>query len=156
MRAVVQRVAQASVSGGGKTESIERGLCVLVGITSNDTNSDLDIIVKKLLNLKLFPDGDGDGKGSAWKKSVAEIQGDVLFVSQFTLHAVYKGNKPSFHRSMAPTDAEKMFYNLVERFKTDHSPDNVKACVFGSYMNVSLVNDGPVTVILDSEQPKGG
>mmetsp|Transcript_20055 Transcript_20055/g.80345 ORF Transcript_20055/g.80345 Transcript_20055/m.80345 type:complete len:154 (-) Transcript_20055:3282-3743(-) len=153
MRAVVQRVAQATVTGGGATASIDRGLCVLLGITTDDTSEDSNYIVKKLLNLKIFPD---DGESSGWKKSVLDVRGEILMVSQFTLHAVYKGMKPSFHRSMAPADAEHMFLETVAQLKANYEQDRVAHCVFGSYMNVSLVNDGPVTLILDSREPKGG
>jgi len=109
--------------------------------------------IKKLLNLKIFP---SDNESSGWKKSVLDVGGEILVVSQFTLHAVYKGTKPSFHRSMAPTDAELIFQEAVAQLKANYSQDRVAQCVFGSYMNVSLVNDGPVTLILDSRQPKGG
>lgn len=77
-------------------------------------------------------------------------------VSQFTLHAVYKGSKASFHRAMPGTESEAMFYGLAAELKRQYSPSAVKECVFGSMMNVSLVNVGPVTLIIDSKQPKGG
>jgi len=108
--------------------------------------------VRKILALKVFEDPE---TSSPWKSGVVDIGGEVLFVSQFTLHAVLKsGAKPSFHRAMAPESARGMFGEAVEMARGDYNPDAVKACVFGSMMNVSLVNEGPVTIILDSKEKK--
>ncbi|OSX74766.1 hypothetical protein BU14_0268s0007 [Porphyra umbilicalis] len=170
MRAVVQRVAQASVTGGGKTAAIGKGLCVLVGITHDDTKDDSDYLIKKLLSLRLFGSDSGPDRSDPvpdvveekapstqrWTSSVVDIQGEILLVSQFTLHAVYKGSKASFHRAMPGAESEAMFYGMSERLRQQYNVEAVKDCVFGSDMNVSLVNVGPVTLILDSKQPKGG
>ncbi|KAK1863195.1 hypothetical protein I4F81_005756 [Pyropia yezoensis] len=171
MRAVVQRVAQASVTGGGKTAAIGKGLCVLVGFAQDDAAADVDHVIKKLLSLRVFDralapgqdgvDADGDAAGRTpsaqrWASNVVDIQGEILLVSQFTLHAVYKGSKASFHRAMPGSESEAMFYGLAAELQKQYSPAAVKACVFGSMMNVNLVNEGPVTLIIDSKQPKGG
>ena len=176
MRAVIQRVAQASVccSGSG-TSSIERGLCILLGIESTDSNTDSQTLINKILDLKLFPssnennnnnsnsDDNQNGAGESsngttkrWARSVRDIEGEVLVISQFTLHATYKGKKPSFHRAMGPEKARGMFYEFVEQMRKEYVVEKVKNCVFGSYMSVELVNDGPVTVIVDTKNLRGG
>lgn len=151
---------------------------MLVGFAQDDAAADVDHVIKKLLSLRVFDgattahgggggvaDGGGDGHGDAagrtppaqrWASSVVDSQGEILLVSQFTLHAVYKGSKASFHRAMPGTESEAMFYGLAAELKRQYSPSAVKECVFGSMMNVSLVNVGPVTLIIDSKQPKGG
>ncbi|KAA8499508.1 D-tyrosyl-tRNA(Tyr) deacylase [Porphyridium purpureum] len=183
MRLVVQRVAQASVtchnvasgagsggSGGGRTESIAHGVMCLVGIEKEDTQEDAAFCAQRLLQLRLFHHsepqapsvdtdvGDSDGGGSPvrWVGRIEDVEGEILFVSQFTLHAVYKGGRPSFHRAMPPAQSEAFFYDFVESVRAAYVPQRVKCCVFGSYMNVSLVNSGPVTMIIDSRNPKGG
>mmetsp|Transcript_8108 Transcript_8108/g.21451 ORF Transcript_8108/g.21451 Transcript_8108/m.21451 type:complete len:176 (-) Transcript_8108:943-1470(-) len=175
MRLVIQRVAQASVTGGGRTDAIGRGLLVLVGVEDGDTRDDAQFVIGKMLKLKLFPSppapptegaqerqnegsiGESANGGSRWAQSVVEAGFEVLLVSQFTLHAVFKGARPSFHRAMAPSSSKEMFERLVEDTRAQlGDPARVKCCVFGSYMNVALVNDGPVTLIVDSRNPKGG
>ena len=135
---------------------------MFIGIASDDTKADADFIIRRILDVRLFPDLEpGQTADSArqarWAKSVAELSAEVLLVSQFTLHAVFKSNRSlSFHRSMVPNEAECLFYDLCESMRAAHqAPHLVKNCVFGSYMNVALVNDGPVTVLVDSKHPKG-
>mmetsp|Transcript_13310 Transcript_13310/g.23903 ORF Transcript_13310/g.23903 Transcript_13310/m.23903 type:complete len:161 (-) Transcript_13310:759-1241(-) len=157
MRLVVQRVAQASVTGGGETSSIGRGLLVLVGMESTDTSIDSEFCLKKLIQLKLFPensnsnDTESDKKSNRWSKNVVDLGLEILLVSQFTLYAVYKGSKPSFHKAMNPEISNPFYYKFVDDVRSQYIPERVKTCVFGSYMNVSLVNDGPVTLIIDSK-----
>eukprot|EP00871_Galdieria_phlegrea_P002252 jgi/Galph1/3027/GphlegSOOS_G1685.1 len=152
MRAVIQRVSQASVSGGGKVASIQQGFCILLGIAVTDTEEDLDVIVQKTLQLRAFPDEKDEER---WKRNVMDVQGEILLVSQFTLHAAYKSNgRVSFHRSLEPEKSREMFNLAVEKFQKRYRENAVKVCVFGSYMNVSLVNEGPVTFIIDSKDPK--
>ncbi len=137
MRAVVQRVSQASVTGGGKTAEIGRGLCVLVGFESSDTEKERDALLAQLFKLKIFPAPDG---GKPWSAGVRDIEdGGVLLVSQFTLTAALKSGKPSFHRAMGPEPAREMWSRLVEEAEKVH-PNNVQSCVFGSMMHVHLVN----------------
>lgn len=137
MRAVVQRVSQASVTGGGRTAEIGRGLCVLVGFESSDTEKERDALITQLLKLKIFPAADS---GKPWSAGVRDIEdGRVLLVSQFTLNAALKSGKPSFHRAMAPEPAQQMWSQFVEEAEKAH-PNGVQSCVFGSMMHVHLVN----------------
>ncbi|KAL8032504.1 hypothetical protein ABFX02_13G100500 [Erythranthe guttata] len=148
MRAVVQRVASASVEVEGRTVSaIGPGLLVLVGLHETDVESDAEYICRKVLNMRLFPN---DNTGKTWDQNVMQRNYEVLLVSQFTLYGVLKGNKPDFHVAMPP-DAAKTFYaSLVEKFQKSYRIDAVKDGVFGAMMKVNLVNDGPVTLQLDS------
>jgi D-tyrosyl-tRNA(Tyr) deacylase len=129
------------------------GLCVLLGIAAEDTEEDLEYIVQKTLQIKAFS---GEAEEERWKRSVVDIHGEILLVSQFTLHAAFKNQgKVSFHRSMSPERSRELFQLAIDKFQEKYKPNAVRACVFGSYMNVSLVNDGPVTFLLDSKNPKG-
>ncbi|XP_078174893.1 D-Tyr-tRNA(Tyr) deacylase family protein isoform X2 [Carex rostrata] len=148
MRAVVQRVLSASVEVEGRIVSeIGPGLLVLVGIHESDTDSDADYICRKVLNMRLFPN---DNTGKAWDQSVVQRNYGVLLVSQFTLYGVLKGNKPDFHVAMPPQKAKPFYASLVEKFQKAYSNEVVKDGIFGAMMKVNLVNDGPVTMQLDS------
>ena len=149
MRAVIQRVNRASVSVAGEiTGSIERGLCLLIGITHADTQDDLNYIVDKTLNMRIFAEESGD---SGFDQSVQDVAGGILLVSQFTLYAsTRKGRRPSFTDAARPGQAEPMFNELVESFKMN-SGLRVETGVFGASMQVETENAGPVTIILDSE-----
>jgi len=146
MRAVIQRVTEASVSIDGETISrIGHGLLVLLGVEEIDDASDVDWLAGKLARMRIF--GDAEGKMNL---SVAETGGEVLVVSQFTLHAsTRKGNWPSFIRAGAPEHSEPLyeaFCAAVER----ETGRPVKRGVFGGEMRVALINDGPVTIVIDS------
>tara|TARA_B110000196_G_scaffold73746_1_gene63296 strand:+ start:270 stop:743 length:474 start_codon:yes stop_codon:yes gene_type:complete len=149
MRAVIQRVNRASVSVAGQTTgSIERGLCLLIGITHDDTQDDLKYIVEKTLNMRIFPEESGN---SGFDQSVQDIAGGILLVSQFTLYAnTRKGRRPGFTDAARPEQAEQMFNDLFESFKINSSL-RVETGVFGASMQVEIENAGPVTIILDSE-----
>lgn len=148
MRCVVQRAAQASVTGGGRTASIGNGLCVLVGIAAGDEEADARKMLGDLLGLKIFAE---DGlQGQRWTKNVASSGGDILLVPQFTLYARLKSGRPSFHRAMPPADAGPFFQTFVASLREAHSTGSVECGMFGEYMEVSLVNSGPVTIILDT------
>ncbi|XP_031473955.1 uncharacterized protein LOC116246293 [Nymphaea colorata] len=152
MRAIVQRVASARVEVEGRTVSeIGPGLLVLVGIHENDGEGDAEYICRKVLNMRIFPN---EKTGKAWDQSVMQRNSGVLLVSQFTLYGVLKGNKPDFHVAMPPQKAETFYASLVDRFRRSYSPDCVKDGVFGAKMKVDLVNDGPVTLQLDSAKPE--
>ncbi|XP_044460787.1 D-aminoacyl-tRNA deacylase isoform X2 [Mangifera indica] len=145
MRAVVQRVTSASVEADGRIVSeIGPGLLVLVGLHESDTDSDADYICRKVLNMRLFPN-ENTGKGWDFNKNY-----EVLLVSQFTLYGILKGNKPDFHVAMPPQKARPFYDSLVEKFRKTYNVDAVKDGVFGAMMKVNLVNDGPVTMQLDS------
>ena len=146
MRAVIQRVSEASVTVGGRvTGSIEHGLLVLVGIAGDDTDEDIAWLAGKIAGQKLFADESG-----RMNLSVTETGGGVLVVSQFTLLAsTRKGTKPSWHRAAAPEAAVPLYEKFVTaiEFAVGHP---VATGEFGAMMEVELVNDGPVTLILDS------
>ncbi|XWS15804.1 hypothetical protein CRYUN_Cryun34aG0033100 [Craigia yunnanensis] len=151
MRAVVQRVASASVEVDGRIVSeIGPGLLVLVGLHDSDTESDADYICRKVLNMRLFPN---ESTGKGWDQNVMQRNYGVLLVSQFTLYGFLKGNKPDFHVAMPPQKAKPFYESLVDKFRKVYKPDAIKDGIFGAMMKVSLVNDGPVTMQLDSSQP---
>ncbi|XP_076917075.1 uncharacterized protein LOC143577004 [Bidens hawaiensis] len=150
MKAVIQRVASASVEVEGRTVSaIGPGLLVLIGIHDLDTDSDADYICRKVLNMRLFHN---QNSGKTWDQNVMQMNYEVLLVSQFTLYGILKGNKPDFHLAMAPDRAKSMYASVVERFKTSYRSNAVRDGVFGAMMKVNLVNDGPVTMQLESPQ----
>ncbi|WWC91189.1 D-tyrosyl-tRNA(Tyr) deacylase [Kwoniella dendrophila CBS 6074] len=148
MKAVIQKVFSANnVVDGQTVSSIGKGLLVLVGIGREDEEADRAAIIKKILNIKLFEEEDG----SLWKKSVQEIDGEVLCVSQFTLYAGFnKGAKPEFRTAMTPADSKVFFDAFLEEIKAAYKPDKIQQNIFGSTGTVSLVNDGPTTILLDS------
>ncbi|CAN6689724.1 unnamed protein product [Malus baccata var. baccata] len=152
MRAVVQRVASASVEVEGRIVSeIGPGLLVLVGLHDSDSTSDADYICRKVLNMRLFPN---ESTGRGWDQNVMQRNYEVLLVSQFTLYGILKGNKPDFHVAMPPQKAKPFYASVVESFRKSYKPDAVKDGVFGAMMKVNLVNDGPVTMQIDSQSPK--
>ena len=146
MKIVVQRVSEASVKVEGKTVGeIKKGLLLLVGIDEEDTHEDADWLVKKILDLRIF--GDDEGKMNL---SVKDVFGEILCISQFTLLADYKkGNRPSFIKAAKPDIAIPIFDYFVSLMKT--SGLYIQQGVFGADMKVSLLNDGPVTMVLNSK-----
>ena len=146
MKAVIQRVSEANVKVDGKIAGeISHGLLLLIGIDEEDEKTDADWLVQKILNLRIF--GDEDGKLNL---SVMDISGEILCISQFTLIADYKkGNRPSFIKAAKPDKAIPLF----EYFKMEIAKSNLKieSGIFGADMKVSLLNDGPVTVVMDSK-----
>ncbi|CAH8345399.1 unnamed protein product [Eruca vesicaria subsp. sativa] len=150
MRAVIQRVSSSSVTVDGRIVSeIGPGLLVLIGIHESDTDADADYICRKVLNMRLFTN---ETTGRGWDQNVMQRGYGVLLVSQFTLYGFLKGNKPDFHVAMPPEKAKPFYASLVERFQRAYNPEAVKDGVFGAMMKVNLVNDGPVTMQLDSPQ----
>ncbi|XP_030003266.1 D-aminoacyl-tRNA deacylase 1 [Sphaeramia orbicularis] len=147
MKAIIQRVTKATVTvGEEQISSVGRGLCVLLGISVEDTQRDVDYIVRKILNLRLFE----DDSGRAWTKSVMDRDFEVLCVSQFTLQCILKGNKPDFHSAM-PAELAQPFYNsFLENMRSSYKPELIKDGKFGAYMQVHIQNDGPVTIELTS------
>ena len=148
MKAVLQRVVSGSVTVGGEVvSSIGRGIVALIGIHRDDTRADLEYIVRKLVSLRMWED---EG-GRRWAKSAKDLDLEILCVSQFTLYHVMKGNKPDFHLAMAG-EKSKLFYEdfLSEMKKAHSSEEKIKDGVFGAMMEVNIVNDGPVTLELDS------
>ncbi len=146
MRAVIQRVSQASVTiGGQQTASIGLGLLILLGIEQEDTEEDAEWLSKKISAMRIFSDGAG-----LMNLSVQDVSGELLVVSQFTLHAsTKKGNRPSFIRAAKPEHAVPLYEHFVRLLQRD-SGRPVKTGIFGADMKVMLLNDGPVTICMDS------
>ena len=147
MRVVIQRVKNSSVEIDNKLKSeIGRGLLVLVGICENDNKIDVEWLVNKILNLRIFNDKEG-----IMNNSVIDIKGEVLIVSQFTLMALTKkGNRPSYIKSASHKIAIPLYDFFIKMFE-EKINNRVKSGIFGAEMKVSLVNDGPVTIIIDSK-----
>jgi len=145
MRAVIQRVLQASVLVEGETvASIGRGLLVLAGLHESDTVRDMEYIIGKLVGVRIFNDAAG-----VMNLSVADTGGEILLVSQFTLYGdARRGKRPSYSSAMKPDTARDAFTAFIELCRARH--EKTRAGVFGADMKVSLVNDGPVTILLDS------
>jgi D-aminoacyl-tRNA deacylase len=136
MRAVIQRVIRASVRvGDDLISSIERGLCVLVGITHEDDQSDIDYLVKKLLAIRLWPSTDGTRN---WTRNVVELDGSLLCVSQFTLHATLKGTKPDFHLSMSGEQSKILYEKFLLQLKEHYRAEKICDGQFGALMNVQI------------------
>lgn len=147
MRAVVQRVSQASVTiEGVVTASIARGLLVLLGIEEADTPEDIEWLSGKIVRLRIFSDAAG-----LMNLSIPEVQGEILLISQFTLHAsTRKGNRPSYIRAARPEIAIPLYHAFHEKLAGDLGRP-VLTGEFGADMKVALVNDGPVTIIIDTK-----
>ena len=148
MRAVIQRVSQASVTVDSKiTGSIKHGLLVLLGIEDADTFDDIKKLSSKIVNLRIFNDGQG-----LMNLSIKDVNGNILLVSQFTLFAdCKKGNRPSFIRASKPPVAIPMYEKMIEAMSNDLGR-NIETGIFGADMQVALVNDGPVTIFIDTRQ----
>ena len=147
MRAVIQRVSSASVSIEGRdTRSIGKGFVILLGIAPNDIQADIEWLVKKTVNLRVFED-----KAGKMNDSLPDINGEILLVSQFTLMAsTKKGNRPSFNAAAAPSVAVPLYESCIRAFEhTLGKP--IKTGQFGTQMSVAIHNDGPVTILLDSQ-----
>jgi D-tyrosyl-tRNA(Tyr) deacylase len=147
MRIVIQRVTQASVTiDKRKHAQINKGFLVLIGIEEKDTESDADYLVQKTIGLRVFNDSD-----CKMNLSLNDVQGEVLVISQFTLHAkTRKGNRPSFITAAKPEYAVPL-YNYFSKQLNKQLDSEVRNGVFGADMKVSLLNDGPVTIIIDSK-----
>lgn len=146
MKVVIQRVTQASVKvEAEKIGEINSGLLVLVGIEEADTAQDIEWVSNKVVNMRIFGD-----ENDVMNKSVLDIDGDILIVSQFTLHAsTKKGNRPSYIKAAKPDFAIPMYEQFIARVEKDLNK-RVQTGEFGADMKVSLLNDGPVTIIIDS------
>lgn len=148
MRLVIQRVSSASVEVEDfVVAEIESGLLILAGIEETDTKEDIDWLVKKTCQLRIFNDAEG-----VMNLSVQDTGGKIILVSQFTLHAsTKKGNRPSYIRAARPETAIPLYEELIDEFKKALGNKKVETGIFGADMQVYLVNDGPVTIIMDSK-----
>lgn len=147
MRIVIQRVKRASVSVDNKiTGQIEKGLMILLGIEDADDNTDIEWLVHKITGLRIF-----DDEAGIMNLSINDINGDILLVSQFTLHAsTKKGNRPSYIRAARPEKAIVLYDEFINKLSYSLNK-KVETGMFGAMMDVSLINDGPVTIIIDSK-----
>ncbi len=150
MRAVIQRVSEASVTINNRVKSsINKGLLVLLGIEENDHKNDIEWLIKKITQMRIFSDEDGK-----MNLSVQNIKGDILVISQFTLYAsTQKGNRPSFIQAAKPAVAIPLYEAFLTQLKTQLNKE-IYSGEFGADMKVALVNDGPVTIVLDSKKPE--
>ncbi|WP_321347954.1 D-aminoacyl-tRNA deacylase [uncultured Draconibacterium sp.] len=148
MRVVIQKVKKASVTvEGEKISAIKNGLLILVGIENEDTQEDIDYLVKKSTQLRVFDDENG-----VMNHSVIDVDGDIIVVSQFTLQAnTKKGNRPSYIRAAKPDISIPMYEKFVAAMETALAK-KIGTGKFGAMMDVELINDGPVTIIIDSKQ----
>ena len=147
MKVVIQRVSKSSVTiEGKKVASIEKGLLILLGIVDDDTQEDIKWLSNKIVNLRIFDDENG-----VMNKSIIDVQGDTIVVSQFTLHAsTKKGNRPSYIKASKPDIAIPLYEAFVKQLELDLGK-NVQTGEFGADMKVELLNDGPVTIIIDTK-----
>lgn len=147
MRAVLQRTAFASVKVDGNiTGSIQKGLLVLMGVEDADTAEDIEWLSSKIVNLRIFNDENG-----VMNLSVKDVDGDILLVSQFTLHAsTKKGNRPSYIKASKSDFAIPMYEKMIAQLETDLGK-KIQTGIFGADMKVELLNDGPVTIVIDTK-----
>lgn len=147
MRAVIQRVSEASVTAEGKiTGIIEKGLLVLLGIEDADSMEDLEWLSAKVVNMRIFNDEQG-----VMNVSIKDAGGDILLVSQFTLHAsTKKGNRPSYSRAAKGDFAIPLYEKMITQLENDLGK-KIQTGIFGADMKLALINDGPVTIVMDSK-----
>ncbi|MBB6325141.1 D-tyrosyl-tRNA(Tyr) deacylase [Algoriphagus iocasae] len=147
MIVVIQRASEASVKIDGKTKAaIGTGLMILLGIEEADSQEDIDWLSKKIVNLRIFPDENG-----VMNKSLLNVDGEILLISQFTLHAsTKKGNRPSYIKAAKPDIAVPMYEKMIDALQNDLGK-SIGTGEFGADMKVSLVNDGPVTIVMDTK-----
>lgn len=147
MRAVIQRVSRASVTIDGRIHSqIGQGLLVLLGIEDTDTTEDIEWLSGKIVNLRIFDDA-----GGVMNESVFDKKGEILLISQFTLHAsTKKGNRPSYIRASKPEIAVPLYEKMIQQLTADLGKP-IGTGIFGADMKVELLNDGPVTIVMDTK-----
>jgi len=150
MKAVVQRVRSASVTISEQNyfQEIGKGILIFLGIKTGDTEEDLKFVADKSCNLRIFEDAE-----DKMNRSVKEVDGEILIISQFTLYGeTAKGNRPSFTDAAKPEEAIPLYEKFVSRVKTNLGDDKVKVGIFGAMMDIQLVNYGPVTVLIESKK----
>ncbi|WP_445731532.1 D-aminoacyl-tRNA deacylase [Mariniflexile sp.] len=147
MKVIVQRVLKASVTiEGKKVASISEGLLILLGVVDDDAQEDINWLTNKIANLRIFADDEG-----VMNRSLLDIKGEAIVVSQFTLHAsTKKGNRPSYIKAAKPDVAMPLYESFVQQLEID-SGRKIQTGQFGADMKVELINDGPVTIIIDSK-----
>lgn len=149
MRALIQRVSSGGVKISIKhyEQDIGAGLVILLGISQDDTEKEVAYVSEKCINLRIFEDNEGK-----LNRSVKDINGEILLISQFTLYGdTKKGNRPSFNMAAKPELASKLYGSFVEKLKTHLGADKIKEGIFGEMMQVNIINEGPVTVLVESK-----
>lgn len=146
MRAILQRVLKSSVQVEGEiVGQIDKGFNILLGITHEDTEKEINWLINKIVNLRIFSDVDGK-----MNLSLKDVNGEILLISQFTLYAdSVKGRRPSFTNAANPKVAEKLYFKMIEKFRKEEI--KIETGIFGADMKVEIINDGPVTIILDTD-----
>jgi D-aminoacyl-tRNA deacylase len=149
MRALIQRVKEASVTVGGKLHNrIGNGLLVFLGVAQSDTDNDAQYLARRCADLRIFEDDNGK-----MNLSVKNISGDVLVISQFTLYAdTRRGNRPSFTDAAPPAEAERLYDSFIRFLREAIGNERVKDGVFRTMMDIHLINDGPVTIMIESKE----
>lgn len=143
---IQRQVSKASVSVNQKiVNSIDNGLCLLVGLGVDDNEDDLKWTVNKVLGLRLFDN---------WTNSVRDVNGEILSISQFTLQSTLKGTKPDFHKAMKTEEARKMYKDFLSTLKTSYFDNKIKDGIFAEMMDVNINNQGPITILIDSRNRK--
>ena len=147
MRAVIQRVTRASVTVEEKIVSeINNGLLIFLGVENKDFKEDIEWLSHKIINLRIFNDKDG-----IMNKSILNVGGDIIVVSQFTLHStIKKGNRPSYIKAARPEIAIPLYKQFIKQLETDLNK-KVGSGIFGAHMKVNLLNDGPITILIDTK-----
>lgn len=147
MKAVIQRVSKANVvCSSGHSDKINKGLLIFLGVGDSDTEEDISWLTRKIINLRIFDDENGK-----MNLSLSDINGECMIISQFTLHAsTKKGNRPSYIKAAGPDEANSLYEQFAERVEKELGKQCAKG-IFGDHMDISLVNDGPVTIIIDSK-----
>ena len=148
MKAVLQRVSRARLDANKKEHChIGPGLVILAGFEQEESESDITWMATKIIGMRIFSDTNGK-----MNLSVKDVNGDILIVSQFTLHgSTKKGNRPSFIRSAPPEKAIRLYNLLIEELKTNYADDKIASGVFGAHMDIDMVCDGPVTILMDTK-----
>lgn len=149
MRALVQKVKEGGVLIADENYSaeIKKGLVILLGVTHKDSENEVNFVADKCSNLRIFPD-----ENDKMNLSVKDVDGEVLVISQFTLYGdARKGNRPSYTEAAKPELAENLYEKFIERMKLNLGKDKVKTGIFGAMMEVKIINDGPVTIIVESK-----
>jgi len=158
MRALVQRVSEGSVAVETPKHfaEIKKGMVILLGVKEGDTDEDLNFVADKCSNLRIFsrrdPLNPGEDENEKMNLSLKDINGEVLVISQFTLYGdARKGNRPSFTDAARPEVAEEMYEKFIARMKNNLGDDKIKSGIFGAMMVVKILNDGPVTILVESK-----
>ena len=149
MRALVQRVSSGGVNISQKeyAQNIDTGLVILLGISQNDTEREVTYVSEKCINLRIFEDDEGK-----LNRSVKDVKGEILLISQFTLYGdTRKGNRPSFNLAAGPDLANKLYRLFSDKLKDHLGADKIKEGIFGEMMQVTIINEGPVTVLVESK-----